>query len=187
MTRLVGGTVGGRRLHVPVGRGTRPTSERAREGLFSTLEAIRGPLAGCAFLDLYAGSGAVGLEAASRGARPVVLVERDPRAVAVIRRNVTAIALPAVELRAEPVDRVLGQDPAVGFDVVYVDPPYAEPVDGVLTLLAQGGWLAAGAVVVVERATRGDSPGWPAEIEPERSRRYGDTLLWYGLWYGRRP
>jgi 16S rRNA (guanine966-N2)-methyltransferase len=181
VTRVIAGVAGGRRLAVPAGRRTRPTSDRAREGLFSSL----GELTGAAVLDLYAGSGAVGLEAASRGAAAVVLVEREPHALAAIRANVEALGLAAVEVRAELVERFLAGAPPrpAPFDVVYVDPPYADPVDGVLALLAGGGWLAAGATVVVERDRRSPAPAWPAPLVAHRSRRYGDSTLWYG----RRP
>jgi 16S rRNA (guanine966-N2)-methyltransferase len=181
MTRIVAGSAGGRRLVTPGGRGTRPTADRTREALFSAVEAAFGGLAGRSFLDLFAGSGAVGLEAASRGATPVVIVERAPAALAAIRTNAGDLGLP-VDVRPEPVESFLAGRPRAAFDVVFVDPPYADPVDRVLALLVDG-WLAPGAVVVVERATRSGELRWPAEIEADRSRRYGDTTLWYG----RRP
>ncbi|MDQ1684030.1 MAG: rRNA (guanine966-N2)-methyltransferase, partial [Frankiaceae bacterium] len=134
------------------------------------------------FLDLYAGSGAVGLEAASRGAAPVVLVERDAKAVRAVRDNVAAIGLPDIAVRADDVSRFL-REPATPYEVVFLDPPYADSVDDVLALLAGGGWLAPGATVVVERDSRGAPPSWPPGIEADRSRRYGDSALWYG----RRP
>jgi 16S rRNA (guanine966-N2)-methyltransferase len=187
MTRIVGGVAGGRRLQVPAGRRTRPTSERAREGLFSSLEALRGGLSGAGFLDLYAGSGAVGLEAASRGARPVLLVERDPAAVTALRANVAALALAEVAVRARPVGRLLAEPAPTSYDVVYLDPPYADDVADDLAQLVNGGWLAADAVVVVERSVRSPALQWPLELTADRTRRYGDTLLCYALWYGRRP
>jgi 16S rRNA (guanine966-N2)-methyltransferase len=164
---------------MPRGRSTRPTAERTREALFSTLEAMRGTLAGAAFLDLYAGSGAVGLEAASRGAARVLLVERDPRAVQALRANADALALPGVVVRAEPVERFLGEPAESPFDVAFLDPPYDVTVDTALALLADR-WLAPGAVVVVERATRDPGPDWPDGLAGDRSRRYGDSTLWYG-------
>jgi 16S rRNA (guanine966-N2)-methyltransferase len=187
MTRVVAGDLGGRRITVSSGRATRPTSERAREGLFSALVAMRGSLAGAAFLDLYAGSGAVGIEAASRGAARVTCVERDPRALTVLRANVEALAPGVVEVSASPVERFLRAPTNHPNDVVFLDPPYSDPVDEVLALLAADAWLAPSAVVVVERSARDAEPAWPEGVEPERSRRYGDTMLWYGLWYGRRP
>jgi 16S rRNA (guanine966-N2)-methyltransferase len=187
MTRVVAGDLGGRRLTVPSGRGTRPTSERVREGLFSTLVAMRGSLSGAAFLDLYAGSGAVGIEAASRGAARVTCVERDPRALSVLRSNVEAMAPAVVDVSASSVERFLRTTTNAAWDVVFLDPPYSDPVEGVLTLLTADAVLALEAVLVIERSARDPAPGWPAGVEPDRSRRYGDTVLWYGLWYGRRP
>ena len=164
---------------MPRGRGTRPTSDRVREGLFS---ALGGDLSDRSFLDLYAGSGAVGLEAASRGAARVVLVEREVSALNALRANVEALNLPHVEVRAESVARFL-VEPAVPFDVVFLDPPYADPIDTVLTALAANGWLSPKGMVVAERATRDGEPPWPPGLVTDRSRRYADTTLWYG----RRP
>jgi len=178
VSRIIGGTAGGRRLATPSGRSTRPTSDRVREGLFSTLG---GDLSGRSFLDLYAGSGAVGLEAASRGAAPVMLVERDPKALRTLRENVAILGFSAVDVQADVATFLSGA--ATPYDVVFVDPPYADRVDGVLTLLIDGGWLAPGGVVVVERDSRGAPLEWPAGIDADRSRRYGDSTLWYG----RRP
>ena len=183
MTRIVGGSAGGRRIAVPRGRGTRPTSERTREALFSTLESLHRTLSGVAFLDLYAGSGAVGLEAASRGAVTTWLVESDATALATLRRNVATLALPGVVVVADRVDRVLAAPAGQSFDIVFVDPPYRDPVDPVLHQLADNGWLDPDATVVVERATRSGSPQWPAGWVEDRARRYGDSTLWYG----RRP
>jgi 16S rRNA (guanine966-N2)-methyltransferase len=180
MSRVIAGVAGGRRLVVPVGGATRPTSDRAREGLFSTLTSLRGSLDGASFLDLYAGSGAVGLEAASRGATRVLMVERDPKALRAVRANIDTLALPGVELRGEPVERALAAVATAAYDVVFLDPPYTDPVDTVLEQLADGGWLAEDAVICVERASRGGAPAWPAGIEPLRSRRYGEATLWYG-------
>ena len=111
MARVIAGEAGGRRLAVPAGRDTRPTSDRAREGLFGTVASIMGSLTGARVLDLYAGSGAVGLEALSRGARHVLLVESGDRASRVIRQNIEAIALPGAELAADRVERVLARGP----------------------------------------------------------------------------
>jgi len=125
VTRVIAGAARGRRLAVPPGRLTRPTSDRAREGLFSTLTAIRGPLAGARVLDLYAGSGAVGLEALSRGAARVLFVEADPGAARVIRGNLAAVGLPGGHLVTGRVERVLarGPDGEPGYDLVVADPP----------------------------------------------------------------
>ena len=186
MTRIIAGAARGRRLAVPKGTVTRPTSDRAREGLFATVAAIHGPLHGARVLDLFAGSGAVGLEALSRGAARVVFVESDARVARVIRANVAVVALPGGEVVCDRVERFLrrgrGDGPAV--DLVVADPPYAVPpaeVTGMLTALAREGWLAPGALVAVERATRADSFSWPATYRADRSRRYGEATFWYGL------
>ena len=183
--RIIGGAAGGRRLAAVPGRMTRPTSDRAREGLFATVEAIRGDLAGARVLDLYAGSGAVGLEALSRGAADVVLVEADARAARVIRNNAAALGLAGAQVVNDRVARLLarGRGELAPRDFVFADPPYrvtdAELMQ-VLTVLA-GEWLAPDAVVAVERATRSGALTWPAGYEPDRSRRYGEATLWYGL------
>jgi 16S rRNA (guanine966-N2)-methyltransferase len=111
VARVIAGEAGGRRLAVPDGRETRPTSDRAREGLFATVASIVGPMTGTRVLDLYAGSGAVGLEALSRGAEYVLLVESGVRATAVIRQNIEAIGLPGATLIADRVERVLARGP----------------------------------------------------------------------------
>src|SRR6266705_3447387 len=192
MTRIIAGTAGGRRLAVPAGQGTRPTSDRAREGLFATVTAIRGTLRGAAVLDLYAGSGAVGLEALSRGAADVLMIEADGRAIRVIRDNVAAIGLPGASVLAGRVERELARGPGGGppRDVVFADPPYAtadDDVSSVLAALLTFGWLAAVAVVAVERATRSGPPAWPAGYTPDRARRYGEATLWYGRAAGAAP
>lgn len=186
MTRIIAGLAGGRRLAVPAGRSTRPTSDRTREGLFGTVTAIRGGLDGAAVLDLYAGSGAVGLEALSRGAADVILVESDPRAVRVITGNIAAIGLAGARLLADKVERALARGPegAPPRDFVFADPPYAagdDELKRLLTALAGRGWLAPGALVAVERGTRSGPLAWPAGYASDRCRRYGDATLWYGL------
>lgn len=172
--RLIAGTHGGRRLRTPAGAGTRPTADRAREGLFSSLQSLL-DLEGARVLDLYAGTGALGLEAVSRGAAEAVLVERDPSALAALRANVADLALPAVVVDAD-VTSYLGRPPEL-FDLVLLDPPYEVDVDPVLGLLVP--WLAPGAVVVAERRTRGAEPVAPAGLVPLRHRRYGEATLWY--------
>jgi len=186
MTRIIAGAARGRRLAVPGGTRTRPTSDRAREGLFATVTAVHGPLTGAGVLDLYAGSGAMGLEALSRGAARVVLVESDPAAARVIRANIAAVGLPGARLVAGRVTTVLGRGPLAGapFDVVLADPPYAageEEITQMLTALRAGGWLASGALVAVERASRSGPVAWSAGYAPDRSRRYGEATFWYGL------
>lgn len=186
MTRIIAGSARGRRLAVPPGTGTRPTSDRAREGLFATVTALHGPLAGAGVLDLYAGSGAVGLEALSRGAGRVVLVESDAAAARVIRANIAAVGLPGARLITGRVAAVLARGPGAGpgFDVVVADPPYAateQEITAMLTALRARGWLSGAALVAVERATRSGPVAWPAGYAPDRSRRYGEATFWYGL------
>jgi len=175
VTRIVAGTHRGRPLAVPAGGATRPTSDRAREGLFSTLQSLGG-VEGAQVLDLYAGTGALGLEALSRGAAGATLVESAERALGVLRANVARLGLPA-EVVAGPVERFLDGAPRP-YDVVLLDPPYDVDTDTVLERLVP--WLAAGAVVALERRTRGAAPAWPEGLTAERSRTYGEATLWYG-------
>jgi 16S rRNA (guanine966-N2)-methyltransferase len=187
MARVIAGEAGGRRLAVPAGRDTRPTSDRAREGLFATVTSMVGSLAGARVLDLYAGSGAVGLEALSRGAGHVLLVEAGTRASRVIRENIAGIGLPGAEVITDRVERVLARGPAPDggrYDIVFADPPYAladREVSAVLSLLAGQAWLAPGALVIVERATRSGPVRWPDGFVADRARRYGEATFWYGL------
>lgn len=183
MTRIIAGEAGGRRLAVPPGRSTRPTSDRVREGLFAALVSSFGSLAGTTVLDLYAGSGAVGLEALSRGAADVLLVESDRVAAQVIRRNIEIVGLPGARVVSDRVERVLRRGPgeAALRDLVFADPPYSAgdgEVRGMLAALAC--WVAPEAVVVVERDSRSGPPPWPEGFREDRSRRYGETCLWYG-------
>lgn len=188
--RIISGAAGGRRLAVVPGRMTRPTSDRAREGLFATVEAIRGGLAGARVLDLYAGSGAVGLEALSRGAADVLLVEADARAARVIRENAAALGLAGARVVNDRVARLLARGPGdlEPRDFVFADPPYRVTDSELARVLsALSGWLAPGALVAVERATRSGAPAWPAGYETDRSRRYGEATVWYGLAAGSQP
>ncbi|ADH65658.1 MULTISPECIES: 16S rRNA (guanine(966)-N(2))-methyltransferase RsmD [Nocardiopsis] len=183
MTRIIAGTAGGRRISVPEGRNTRPTSDRAREALFSSVQSDLGSLDGARVMDLYAGSGAIGLEALSRGAAHALLVEADRRAAQVLRDNIQTLGLPGARLVADRVERVVGADNTGDpYDVVVADPPYAvtdAEVAGVLADLVGRGWLAEDAVVVVERSKRGAEPSWPEGLERDRSRGYGEAVLWY--------
>jgi 16S rRNA (guanine966-N2)-methyltransferase len=192
VTRVIAGAARGRRLAVPPGTHTRPTSDRAREGLFSTLESLRRSLRGARVLDLYAGSGAVGIEALSRGAAKALFVESDKRTVAVLRANVAATRLAGGSIAAMPVERLLGQaaygaryDPPYDppYDIVFLDPPYIVSDSTVAAALTAGlvnGWIAGDGIVVVERATRGGEFSWPTGFVADRSRRYGEATLWYG-------
>lgn len=185
MTRVIAGKAGGRRLAVPPGTGTRPTSDRAREGLFSTWQSLLGgPLDGERVLDLYAGSGAVGLESLSRGAGHTLLVEADARAARIVRENVKSLGLPGAEVRTGKAEQIVQSPPPAGpYDIVFLDPPYAVTDDDLreilLTLRSQG-WLATEALVTVERSTRGGEFGWPEGFDALRARRYGEGTFWYG-------
>ncbi|MFX0593596.1 16S rRNA (guanine(966)-N(2))-methyltransferase RsmD [Melissospora conviva] len=184
MTRIVAGAYGGRRIATPAGSGTRPTSDRVREALFSAVGSHL-DLDGARVADLYAGSGAVGLEALSRGAAHVLLVESDPRAARVIRENIATLrAAPAARLATARVAQVLAAGPdGDPYDMVFADPPYAVPdteITDLLTTLVTGGWLAEEALVVVERSRRTRDFQWVEGITGLRSRRYGEATLWYG-------
>ncbi len=181
MTRIISGHARGRRLRVPP-TGVRPTGDRAREGMFNSIGTLL-DLEGAAVLDLYAGSGALGLEALSRGAREVVLVENGPRVLPVLRANVAAVGLPGARVVAGSVPTVVAGAPPARFDLVLADPPYAVPaaeVHGVLSALVRGEWLAPDAVVAVERPAREEAWDWPTPLTGIRERRYGEALLRYG-------
>jgi 16S rRNA (guanine966-N2)-methyltransferase len=181
VTRLIAGLAGGRRLRVPPS-GVRPTGDRAREGLFNSLSTLV-DLEGAAVLDLYAGSGALGLEALSRGAADVVFVESSPKVLPVLRANLATVGLPGGRVLPGSVPTVVGGRPPTAFDVVLADPPYATPVEeviGVLRALHDGGWLAPAAVLVVERSSRETPFEWPTPLAGLRDRRYGEALLRYG-------
>lgn len=183
MTRIIAGTLGGRTLRTPPGSGTRPTSDRVREALFSALDA-RGAVAGARVLDLYAGSGALGLEAASRGAQSVLLVESDRRAAEVIAGNVRDLGLgQRVRVSRSSVDAALSRAPGEfeQVDLVFIDPPYDVDEDALGAALARlaSGWLGPEALVVVERSKRSPEPTWPDGLERDgKPRTYGETTLW---------
>jgi len=186
MTRIVAGSAGSLRLKVP-SAGTRPTSDRVREAIFSALDA-QDTVRDARVLDLYAGSGALGLEAASRGAASVDLVERAAAAAAIARDNAKAVGR-AVAAAGRPAPRVTVTSAAVQpyldratrtWDLVFVDPPYElgdEELSAALTAL--GPHLDPGAVVIVERSARTPEPSWPAALTPLRSRTYGETIVWW--------
>ncbi|WP_018351018.1 16S rRNA (guanine(966)-N(2))-methyltransferase RsmD [Longispora albida] len=182
MTRIVAGTHGGRRLAVPEGRDTRPTSDRVREALFGALESRYG-LAGSRFADLYAGSGAIGLEAHSRGAERVLLVESGAKAARVIRENIVALrAGQSVELLVSTAQQAVKMPPGQPYDIVFADPPYAvteAEISALLSGLAGNGWLAEDAIVVIERGRRSPEPQWPEGLYGDKPKKYGETTLWY--------
>jgi 16S rRNA (guanine966-N2)-methyltransferase len=180
VTRIVAGVAGGRRLAVPP-KGTRPTSDRVREALFSAVQSAV-DLDGARVLDLYAGSGALGLEALSRGASSALFVESSAGALAVLRKNVAAVGLPGV-VRAGKVAAVLAAGSAEPFDLVLADPPYAvEDLGGELAALVAGGWVGPGSLVIVERSRRAGDLTWPDPLSPLKVRHYGETSLHWARW-----
>lgn len=184
MTRIVAGRARGRRLKVPA-TGTRPTSDRAREALFSALDSQLGGFAGLHVVDLYAGSGALGLESLSRGAEHSDLVESGKEQLVVLRQNVDAVGLPGAVVHAVTVERWVRERDASAtpVDLVFADPPYDVTDDQLAVLLARlaaRGGLAPDAVVVVERPSRGGEFRWPQGFTALRDRRYGEATLWFG-------
>jgi 16S rRNA (guanine966-N2)-methyltransferase len=175
---------------MPPGDRARPTTDRAREALFSAIAAWAGTAAapversleGLAFCDLYAGSGAVGLEAASRGASRVLLVERDHRTAQLSRRNAEALGLD-VEIVNSPVEQVLRKSPDHPFDIVFADPPYeldTPTVSAQIELLMVNAWADRDALIVVERSRRSPELVWPEVAAQRWSRAYGETILCFG-------
>ena len=159
--------------------GTRPTTDRVRESLFNVL-ASRIDIAGASVLDLYAGSGALGLEALSRGAASAVFVESDHRAAVVIAKNIDSLGAQGATLRRGSVAAVLAGGAQRPVDLVLADAPYDvddTEIAQMLTALVDGGWVAAGTGVVVERATSGPPLSWPDRWRAWPARRYGDTRL----------
>ncbi|MCC5948069.1 MAG: 16S rRNA (guanine(966)-N(2))-methyltransferase RsmD [Nitriliruptoraceae bacterium] len=174
--RVIAGAAKGRRLTVPTGEHVRPTADRTKEALFGSLQSV---VVGAHVLDLYAGSGGLGLEAASRGAASVTFVERDRRALEALRHNVELVDLPGCEIVARPVEAAIAHGfGARRFDLVLADPPYDLDEDAVAGLLASlVALLAPGAILVVERGSRSPAPRWPAHVEVHEPRRYGAATL----------
>lgn len=184
MTRIVAGFAGSLPLAVPR-TGTRPTSDRVREAIFSALDA-RDVVRGARVLDLYAGSGALGLEAASRGARIVTLVENSFAAAQLCRKNTDAVLraapkknAPRITVTSQAAQSFLAGT-GDGFDLVFLDPPYelAELELG-HNLAALARLLDPDALVVVERSSRSPEPTWGPGLEGDRRKDYGDTTVWY--------
>ena len=181
MTRIIGGRFGGRTISAPKGSSTRPTSDRVREALFSRLDAWEA-VAGERVLDLYAGSGALGLEAASRGAIRVDFVEADQGAARVIRANLAALREVSGSVQVASVRTFAGRAGAEPAGLIFADPPYPlrdADLGADLAALALGGHLAPEALLVIERSTRSPEPTWPAGVELVDQRRYGETSLWF--------
>jgi 16S rRNA (guanine966-N2)-methyltransferase len=175
---------------VPAGAATRPTTDRVREALFSGIVSWAGTgdvapeasLSGLSLCDLYAGSGAIGLEAASRGASPVLLVEADRRIAAVASRNAANLGLRA-EVRSARVEALLGRLAPRAFDVIVADPPYeldSVQLSALFTEAVAGGWLAAHGLAVVERSRRSPGLRWPDVFTRSWTKTYGETVLEFG-------
>ncbi|WCZ32402.1 16S rRNA (guanine(966)-N(2))-methyltransferase RsmD [Corynebacterium massiliense] len=184
MTRIIAGEARSRTIKVPE-TGTRPTADRAREGLFSSLD-VRWGFAGTRVLDLFAGSGALGLEAASRGADEVVLVENAPAAVSVIRHNMEVVGHPNVRVEERKVGSYLASAPRGYFDMVLADPPYE--FDEVAELIAKlEPCLADDAIVVIEREVTSPATDWPAGFQPTsqklKKRTFGRARMDMALYH----
>jgi 16S rRNA (guanine966-N2)-methyltransferase len=185
MTRIITGQARGRRLAVPK-KGTRPTSDRVREAIFSSVESwllrTGREWSGISVLDLYAGSGALGLESWSRGARSAMLIDSEPQAVRTIEANITELGADTVTCVRSDVYRWT-QTATGRYDLCFIDPPYAVSADdlrSVIDLLRDRRLLQGSALVVVERPTSdGDSP-FPNAVTEVSTRTYGDTSIWYG-------
>lgn len=180
MTRIVGGAARGRRLSVP--SSARPTTDRVREALFNVLSS-RLDFDGLRVLDLYAGSGALGLESLSRGAVSVLLVDSDRRAAEVISRNIATVGLAGAVVRRQSVAATLAGGAPAPVDLVFADPPYgmaADQLGEMFDALGRHGWVGPGSVVIVERPASTPELDWPAQWARWPSRRYGDTRLEIG-------
>lgn len=183
VTRIVAGSLGGRRLQVPQ-RGTRPTSERVREAVFNSLEAML-DLDGARVLDLYGGSGAMGLEALSRGAEHALFIESDRRAADTLRGNIRSLGQQrSAAVAVVKAESALAAPADAPYDAVLADPPYAltgahlrEVLEGLVT----GGWVAPGSIVVMEQSTRGEPWEWPEPLRQTRLRRYGETVVYWAV------
>jgi 16S rRNA (guanine966-N2)-methyltransferase len=181
--RVIAGAFKGRRLVAPAGSLTRPTGDRVREALFSSLVALMGPgLGNGAVLDLFAGSGALGIEALSRGCTRATFVERDRRALQALERNLaaTGIQKAARVVKGDAVRLVLGgMIPGGPFALILLDPPYrlaVTEVASVVSALGENRLLADGAVVVVERDAASGFD-WPPEYRPHARKTYGSTEI----------
>ncbi|WP_142057940.1 16S rRNA (guanine(966)-N(2))-methyltransferase RsmD [Pseudarthrobacter sp. B4EP4b] len=184
MSRIISGAAGGTPLQAVPGSLTRPTTDRVKEALFSRLEAFD-VISGARVLDLYAGSGSLGVESGSRGAQTVDLVESDAKASAVCQRNADLIngvlGRKAVTVHRSKVEPFLERAAAsAAWDLVFLDPPYPlEEVALSAVLEKLAGHLAPAAVVVVERSSRSPEPGWPGGLARFAEKKYGETRLWF--------
>ncbi|WP_396278382.1 16S rRNA (guanine(966)-N(2))-methyltransferase RsmD [Glutamicibacter creatinolyticus] len=190
MSRIIAGAAGGISVKSVPGSATRPTTDRVKEALFSRLESWD-VLQSARVLDLFAGSGALGCEAASRGARSVLLVEKAPKAAAVCQQNAGTInrvlKAETIHVHRGSVDTVLegffdnqNGNPSRTFDLVFLDPPYPLTDDELAkTLQKVTRVLADDATVVVERSSRSSAPRWPEALAPLADKKYGETHLWF--------
>ena len=183
--RIIAGVAKGRTLSTVSGA-TKPTSDRAREGLFSSLTSEFGDFLGLHVLDLFAGSGAVGLEALSRGATLVHGVENESDAIKTITTNseIVSKARPTgkFHLYSMSVQRFVSDPAHDQYHLVYIDPPYDLPssqLEEILRLLAQGNFLKSDAFIAVERRAKGGQFTWPQSYEPVRERNYGQATIYY--------
>lgn len=183
--RIIAGVAKGRNLSTVAGA-TRPTSDRAREALFSTLLSEFGEFENLRFLDLFAGSAAVGLEALSRGSALVHVVEKDESAVKTIRANQEIVEKAKPEgkfhLYAMSAQKFLS-NPTQQYDIIFMDPPYDFGDQGVhelLNLILEKEVIRSGGVIVIERATKGSVIKWPAPLKELRIKEYGVATLYYG-------
>ena len=191
--RIVAGTLRGRTINAPEGEGTRPTTDRVREALFSSLYSLRGGFEGAIVLDAFAGSGALGIEALSRGAEFAAFAERDPKAAKVLEANVRSCGLEssrAAVLRRDVMNG-LPKVTSHAFDLVFLDPPYSYDAAEVLQMvsgLCDGGMVAKGAIIVYEHALKSADDVTAAfeaigcQVRP--SRKYGKTGVTIGIMEG---
>jgi 16S rRNA (guanine966-N2)-methyltransferase len=184
LSRIIAGAAGGSPLISVPGNLTRPTTDRVKEALFSRLDAFN-IIAGARVLDLYAGSGSLGVESGSRGADTVDLVEFDAKASAVCQRNAdlvnTVAARKVVSVHRSKVESFLERTvDTVLWDLVFLDPPYPLDEPALAAVLAKlVPHLDEGAVVVVERSSRAPEPTWPEGMERFAEKKYGETRLWF--------
>ena len=183
--RIIAGVAKGRILGAVAGA-TRPTSDRAREGLFSSLASEFGTFEGLHVLDLFGGSGAIGLESLSRGATSVHIVEKDDEAQKTIETNLEIVKKSnpsgAFHLYGMSAERFLKDAPKDKYHLVYIDPPYDfsnQAVEDVLSALHDYEFLSSDAFIAVERTTRGAQFIWPDAFVPARERKYGQATIYY--------
>jgi len=166
---------------------TRPTASRVREAIFSTLTHELGSFSDLNVLDLYAGSGALGIEAISRGAHKAVFVDNDRTAISIINSNLGGLGHIHTQVVKSNVATYIGNSsPAVAFDLVFMDPPYSvvdTVVEDQIDDLVAKNWLAEDAVLVIEREAN-SLIEWPAGFDAQEPRIYGDTSVWYGRYVG---